>query len=218
MTFGAASLPWWRAHVRVWLLLALLTLPVLLLFAPPAEAGRSGLGDELTGTFQEGGATDGTKDDDKTGGNSGTKDGDKTGTTSGTGQSSNKTDGSPRDGGSGGTARGGDEEDDGEKKGDRGRPVDRDKSLLDDVIERLVTADAKLADFVASGTIGDVYRELRDKGEAAKVAKAIRDEVKGTAVVEETGKETGKTRKVVRVESAARDVTATVPVEALNVA
>lgn len=101
------------------------------------------------------------------------------------------------------------------RRGDRGRRVDRDRSVLDEAIEKLragrrgagsESADApgatdedadgtgseedagdeELAALVESGTIGDVFRKLRGKNEVKEVVEAIIEAVRGEAVIDET--------------------------------
>lgn len=220
-----------RARGRLALSLVLVVaVAMFVVSAPVAEAVVADLAAEQPLPAQEGGKGNGDDKEDRGAGQGGGNSGDNQG--GGNAKKDDPGGGNVKKDGVGGGAAGagkGPDKGGGGKKGDRGRPVDRDRSLLDDVIARLLGDDVELADVVATGTIGDVYRELRGRGQVARIARAIREEVKGAAVVDrtvdlsdedaltdETDKKTGRQRKVVRVESAAGDVTATVPVEALQ--
>ena len=112
---------------------------------------------------------------------------------------------------------------------DQGRGVKGAASLLDEVVVELYPGDPEKQELLASGTIGDLFRDLRGKDQVSEVTDAIKQVVKGGALVDrtvdlegdedietETDEATGKDRRLVVVSSAGNEVTIRVPVQAIE--
>lgn len=112
---------------------------------------------------------------------------------------------------------------------DQGRGVKGAAKLLDEVVAELYPDDPEKQELLASGTIGDLFRDLRSKDQVKEVTDAIKAVVKGGALVDrtvdlegdedievETDEATGKDRRLVVVSSAGKEVTIRVPVQAIE--